>query len=212
MPQSHGGANRYDNLVAACRTCNQQRGSQTLEQWLKRRPQKLAEVQAKLGMELADATHLNVILPRLLQELHHAGWTVIKHSAASTAAGRWLCSVEKSHHADAALTGCPARLRYMPSEPIVIGAKGRGNRQRIMPNKHGAPKGKVYRQYCRLPKHVHGVATGDYVRFVHQGIVVHGYGSISHEQVALTKPSWKSVKADQATVVDCNHGYQVVHP
>ena len=228
MPRSHGGADRYDNLVAACRTCNQQRGNQTLEQWLKRRPKKLAEIEAKLGMELADATHMNIILPRLLQELGNDGWTVVQHSAASTTAGRRLCSVEKSHHGDAAMTGCPTRLRYMPTEPITIDAKGRGNRQRIMPDQFGTPKGAGYQEYCRLPKHVQkrtltpahkkrakrvlDVATGDYVRFVHQGNPVQGYGAISHQQVALTSPKWKSVKADQATVVERNHGYQANYP
>ena len=77
VPRSNGGTNRYDNLVAACRPCNQKRGNQPIEQWLKRRPKKLAEVQAKLGTELADATHMNVILPRLLQALRNDGWTVV---------------------------------------------------------------------------------------------------------------------------------------
>ena len=228
VPKSHGGTDRYDNLVAACRPCNQQRGNQPIEQWLKRRPQKLAEIEAKLGMELADATHMNVILPRLLQALRNDGWTVVEHSAASTAAGRRLCSVAKSHHGDAAMTGCPTQLRYIPTEPITINAKGRGNRQRIMPDQYGTPKGAGHQEYCRLPKHVQrrtptpahkkrakrvlGVATGDYVRFVHQGNPVQGYGAISHQQVALTKTKWKSVKADQATVVERGHGYQVNYP
>ena len=185
VPRSNGGTKRYDNLVAACRPCNHKRSNQPIEQWLKRRPAKLKEVKARLGMELADATHMNVILPRLLKELRSNGWTVVEHSAASTAAGRRLCSVEKSHHADAAMTGCPAQLRYMPTGPITIDAKGRGNRQRIMPDQHGTPKGAGYQEYCRLPKHIQkrtptpahkkrakrvlDVATGDYVRFVHQG-------------------------------------------
>ena len=228
VPKSHGGADRYDNLVTACRPCNQKRSNQPIEQWLKRRPKKLAEIQAKLGIELADATHMNVILPRLLRELRNDGWTVVEHSAASTAAGRRLCSVEKSHHADAAMTGCPTQLRYIPTEPITIDAKGRGHRQRIMPNQYGTPKGAGYQEYCRLPKHIQrrtptpahkkrtkrvlGVATGDYVRFTHQGSSIHGYGSISHQQVALTKPKWRSVKANQATVVEHGHGYQVSYP
>ena len=228
VARSHGGPDRYDNLVAACRPCNQKRGNQPLATWLKRRPAKLREVKAKLGMELADATHMNVILPRLLRELRHDGWTVVQHSAASTAAGRRLCSVEKSHHGDAAMTGCPTRLRYIPTGPIEINAKGRGNRQRIMPNQYGTPKGAGYREYCRLPKHIQrrtptpahkkrakrvlGVATGDYVRFIHQGDPINGYGAISHQQVALTKPKWSSVKANQATVVERNHGYQVSYP
>ena len=228
VPKSHGGADRYNNLVAACRACNQKRGNQPIEQWLKRRPNKLAEVQAKLGQDLAPATHMNVILPRLLQELRADGCTIVEHSAASTAAGRRLCSVEKSHHADAAMTGCPASVRHLPNDPIVIDAKGRGNGQRIMPNRHGTPKGKIYRRFCRLPRHVqrrtptpshkkrakrvHDVATGDYVRFTHQGSPVHGYGTISHQQVALTKPRWKSIKAEHATTVERNHGYHVFNP
>ena len=228
VPRSNGGTKRYDNLVAACRPCNHKRSNQPIEQWLKRRPAKLKEVKARLGMELADATHMNVILPRLLKELRSNGWTVVEHSAASTAAGRRLCSVEKSHHGDAAMTGCPAQLRYIPTGPITIDAKGRGNRQRIMPDQHGTPKGAGYQEYCRLPKHIQkrtptpahkkrakrvlDVATGDYIRFIHQGSPVQGYGAISHQQVALTKPKWRSVKADQAAVVERNHGYQVSYP
>ena len=228
VPRSNGGTDRYDNLVAACRPCNQKRDNQPIAQWLKRRPKKLADVQARLGMELADATHMNVILPRLLKELRSDGWTVVEHSAASTAAGRRLCSVEKSHHGDAAMTGCPAQLRYIPTGPITIDAKGRGNRQRIMPDQHGTPRGAGYQEYCRLPKHIQkrtptpahkkrakrvlDVATGDYVRFIHQGSPVHGYGAISHQQVALTKPKWRSIKADQAAVVERNHGYHVSYP
>ncbi len=228
VPRSHGGTDPYDNLVAACRPCNRQRGNQPIKQWLKRRPKKLAEVETKLGMELAGATHMNVILPRLLQELRNDGWTVVEHSAASTAAGRRLCSVAKSHHGDAAMTGCPTQLRYIPTGPIAINAKGRGNRQRIVPDQYGTPKGAGHQEYCRLPKHVQkrtptpahqkrtkrvlGVATGDYVRFVHQGSPIQGYGAISHQQVALTNPKWNSVKADQATVAERGHGYQVNYP
>ena len=97
-----------------------------------------------------------------------------------------------------------------------------------MPDKHGTPKGRGYREYCKLPrgvqkrtptpshkkreKRVSGVATGDYVKFNHEGTKVHGYGTISHEQVALTKPKWKSTKAERATVLERNHGYQVAYP
>ena len=52
IPKSEGGPERYDNLVAACRTCNQKRRNLPLEQSLRRRPKKLATVNAKLGMDL----------------------------------------------------------------------------------------------------------------------------------------------------------------
>ena len=56
------------------------------------------------------------------------------------------------------------------------------------------------------------MATGNHVACIHQGRKVHGYGTISNQKVALTKPNWKSVKAERATAVERNHGYQVTHP
>lgn len=151
-----------------------------------------------------------------------------EHSAASTAAGRINCQIEKSHHGDAAATGCPEYLRHFPAQPVVIEAKGRGNRQRILPDKYGTPRGKEFPKYCKLPEHIRkitpipshkkrakrilGVATGDYVRFIHKGKQVQGYGTISHSDVALTKPKWKSIKADHAQVIERNHGYEVAYP
>ena len=154
IPQAQGGPDRYDNLLTACHDCNLKRNNQPLEVWLKHRPRKLAEVKAILGTSLAAATQLNAIIPRLLSELRDEDWTVTEHSAASTAAGRILCGVEKSRHADAAMTGCPENLRHMPEAPISIKATGRGNRQRIVPDKHGTPRGKGYREYCKLPKDI----------------------------------------------------------
>ena len=95
-PKPPAGADRYDNLVVACNKCNQKKANQPLEQFLQRRPQKLAEVKAKLGQDLAPATHLNVILPRLLKELRTDGWNVVEHAAATTAAGRITCGIQKS--------------------------------------------------------------------------------------------------------------------
>ena len=227
VPRSKGGPNRYDNLVAACHACNQKRGNQPLEVWLKRRPKKLAEIQARLGMELASASHMNVILPRLLTELHHDGWTVVQHSAATTAAGRRICAIEKSHHADAALTGCPTSLAYIPTQPIVIEAKGRGQHQRIMPDKHGTPRGRRFREYCKLPrrlrhrtltpghkkraKRVGGIATGDYVRFIHLSESIRCYGVISNDKVAEIKPRWIGVKAELTTAIERGHGYHIYY-
>ena len=228
VPRSAGGPDRYDNLVASCNTCNDRKGNQPLEHFLRRRPAKLAEIRTKLGQDLADATHMNLILPKLNNALRDQGWTVTGHSTATTAAGRQTCNVEKSHHADAALTGCPDSIRYLPETPITIKANGRGTRQRILCDRFGTPRGKGYRQYCNLPRHIQrttptpshkkrqkrvgNIATGDYVTFTHQGAQVHGYGSISHQQVALTNPRWKSIKADRATILERNHGYQIAYP
>ena len=230
VPKANGGTDRYDNLVAACIPCNRKKANQTLEAFLRRRPAKLAQIQEKLGMELAAAAHMNIIIPRLLEELTADGWRVTEHSAASTAAGRITCHAEKYHHVDAALLGCPSALSYMPSTPITIQATGRGAYQRIMTDKFGTPRGHDYRDYCKLPKHIRrmtatpshkkrqkrvdGIATGDYVTFHHRNsqAQVHGYAVISNRQAAITRPQWKSTKAIMAVALERNHGYQVEYP
>ena len=152
-PRASNGPDRYDNLVASCIPCNRRKDKKPLEEFLKRRPAKLAEIQEKLGMDLADPTHMNIIIPRLITTLEEQGWKVVQHSAATTAAGRIACGIEKSHYGDAAVTGCPKELGYLPGAPITIKATGRGNRQRVMPDKHGTPKGKVFRNTasCHAP-------------------------------------------------------------
>ena len=228
IPESKGGSHRFDNRVAACTKCNRKKDNHPLEAFLHRRPRKLAEIQAKLGQDLADPTHMNTIIPRLLTELKKDGWEVTRHSAATTAAGRKTCSVEKTHSNDAALTGCPQAITYLPDQPITVKATGRGGYRRAMTDRSGTPKGKKYRQYRRLPKHeqrlqpapshkkrakrVGNVATGDHVRFMHQGVPVQGRGTISKKGVAINDPNWKSTKVELATVVQRNHGYQVTYP
>ena len=236
-PKSQGGPDRYDNLVASCSTCNRKKSNQSLETFLKRRPARLREIQEKLGQDLTDTAHMNIIIPELIRDLHAQGWKVYQHAAATTAAGRRVCGIEKSHHGDAAVTGCPNGLNYIPDSPITIQAAGRGNRQRIVPNQFGTPRGDKFRKYSRLPreiqrvtptpshkkrpKRVDNIATGDYVTFIHhgrgktfsrKGTTVHGYGTISHQQVALLKPKWRSINAGQATILERNHGYKVAYP
>ena len=228
IPKSQGGPDRYDNLLASCSTCNRKKSNQSLKSFLKRRLSKLQEVRAKLGQELADPTHMNIIIPELIRDLQAQGWKVHQHAAATTAAGRRMCGTIKSHHGDAAVTGCPTKLNCIPDAPITIRAVGRGNRQRMVPDKYGTPRGQGYRDYSQLPreiqrmtltpshkkrqKRIGNITTGDYVTFTHQGITVHGYGSISKKSVALTKPKWKSIRADRATVLERNHGYQASYP
>ena len=82
VPKSHGGADRYDNLLTACHDCNHRRGNQPLETWLKTPSQEAGRSAGRdWAKTLSDATHLNIILPRLLEELRQDGWSVHTHSA-----------------------------------------------------------------------------------------------------------------------------------
>ena len=116
----------------------------------------------------------------------------------------------------------------MPTNRISITATGRGEpaKNDARQTRHSQGQGipgvlqtdKEIQKELPTPSHkkrekrVGGVATGDYVVFNHRGAMVHGHGTISHEQVALTKPKWKSIRATWATVLERSHGYQVTYP
>ena len=150
IPRSLGGPNTPWNLVASCHKCNQRKDNKPLAEFLKRRPQRLADIEAQLQKPLASAAHMNVIIPALLNRLRQQGVPVTKHDAAQTAANRQTLNVEKDHHIDAAVLGEPTTLRRVPSHILSIKAIGRGQRKRIMPDKSGTPRSQDWPNYCRL--------------------------------------------------------------
>ena len=140
VPRSLSGPNTPWNLVVSCHKCNQRKGNKPLAEFLKRRPQRLADIEAQLQKPLASAAHMNVIIPALLNQLRQQGHHVTEHDAAQTAANRQTLNVEKDHHIDAAVLGEPTTLRGVPNHILSIKAIGRGQRKRIMPDKSGTPR------------------------------------------------------------------------
>ena len=183
IPRSHGGPNTPWNLVVACHRCNDRKGNQTVAEFLKRRPQRLADIKAQLQKPLASAAHMNVIIPALLNELRQQGLSVTEHDAAQTAANRQTLELPKDHHIDAAVLGEPETIHGVPSHILSIKATGRGQRKRIIPDKHGTPRSKHWPKYCRLspaqrrqtpaPSHknrskrIDGIGTGDLIQIKH---------------------------------------------
>lgn len=98
----------------------------------------------------------------------------------------------------------------------------------MVPTKKGSPRGAEFRNYSRLPPHIQakttppshkkrqkrvgGIATGDYVSFIHEGARVRGYGALSHDSVRILDPNWKSTQARWATAVERYHGYELAYP
>ena len=187
MPRSISGPNTPWNLVVACHKCNQRKGNKTIAEFLKRRPQRLADIEAQLQKPLASAAHMNVIIPALLNRLRQEGVPVTEHDAAN----RQTLNVEKDHHIDAAVLGEPATLRGVPSHILSIRAVGRGQRQRIMPDQSGTPRSQDWPNYCRLSpavrrkiptpghknrrKRIDGIGTGDLVQIQHASGTVRGH-------------------------------------
>ena len=223
IPRSLGGPNTPWNLVVACHKCNQRKDNQTVAEFLRRRPQRLADIEAQLQKPLASAAHMNVIIPELLRRLRQQGHHVTEHDAAQTAANRQMLNVEKDHHIDAAVLGEPATLRGVPNHILSIKAVGRGQRKRIMPDKSGTPRSQDWPNYCRLSpaerqkiptpghknrrKRIDGIGTGDLVQIQHASGTVRGHATPYRNRVSIgTKPARTSF-ISAATLIARHHGY-----
>ena len=223
IPRSLSGPNTPWNIVVSCHKCNQRKGNQTIAEFLKRRPQRLADIKAQLQKPLASAAHMNVIIPALLNRLRQQGNHVMEHDAAQTAANRQTLNVDKDHHIDAAVLGEPATLRGVPNHILSIKAVGRGQRKRIMPDKSGTPRSQDWPNYCRLSpterrkiptpghknrrKRIDGIGTGDLVQIQHASGTVRGHATPYRNRVSIgTKPA-RTAYISTATLIARHHGY-----
>ena len=223
IPRSLGGPNTPWNLVVACHKCNQRKDNQTVAEFLKRRPQRLADIEAQLQKPLASAAHMNVIIPALLNRLRQQGVPVTEHDAAQTAANRQTLNVKKDHHIDAAVLGEPTTLRDVPNHILSIKGIGRGQRKRIMPDKSGTPRSQDWANYCRLSpaerrkvptpghknrrKRIDGIGTGDLVQIQHASGTVRGQATPYRNRVSIgTKPA-RTAYISAATLLARHHGY-----
>ena len=223
IPRSLSGPNTPWNLVVACHKCNQRKGNKSLAEFLKRRPQRLADIKAQLQKPLASAAHMNVIIPELLRRLCQQGHHVTEHDAAQTAANRQTLNVKKDHHIDAAVLGEPTTLRGVPNHILSIKAIGRGQRKRIVPDKSGTPRSQDWPNYCRLSpaerrkiptpghknrrKRIDGIGTGDLVQIQHASGTVRGHATPYRNRVSIgTKPA-RTAYISTATLIARHHGY-----
>ena len=223
IPRSLSGPNTPWNLVVACHKCNQRKGNKSLAEFLKRRPQRLADIKAQLQKPLASAAHMNVIIPELRRRLCQQGHHVTEHDAAQTAANRQTLNVKKDHHIDAAVLGEPTTLRGVPNHILSIKAIGRGQRKRIMPDKSGTPRSQDWPNYCRLSpaerrkiptpghknrrKRIDGIGTGDLVQIQHASGTVRGHATPYRNRVSIgTKPA-RTAYISTATLIARHHGY-----
>ena len=224
IPRSANGPTIPGNIVAACKRCNKAKGNRPVEEYLSRRPQVLARVQTHLKRPMAAAAHLNTIIPKLLDELRRNNWEVAEHDAAQTAANRRLLDIPKSHFTDAAVLGQLTSITNALGRILSIRAAGRGQRQRAIVDKYGTPRGKPYRDYCRLTpqeqaqtptpghkgqaKRVQGISTNDLVEIQHRTGPHRGTAGIYRDRVRLlgAKPGL-TAKLANTKLIARHHGY-----
>lgn len=154
-PKSRGGSDRASNLGLACHACNRAKGNQTAEEF------GFPQLQAQARLPLKDAAAMNAVRWILYERLKATGLPVEAGSGGLTKFNRSIRGLPKTHWCDALCVGSstPAIVRTKGIRPLVIEAKGHGNRQMCGVNDAGFPIRHRTRQ-----KRWFGYQTGDLVR------------------------------------------------
>lgn len=141
VPRAVGGSNRINNLVIACIECNQAKGKQSIDLFLKKKPELLKKIKSQLKASLKDAAAMNSIRKILVQELS-SNFPVKTASGAQTKFNRSKLKIPKSHSLDALCVGDVSELKNWKSSvmEIVPSAHGRGSHQRNDTDITGFPR------------------------------------------------------------------------
>lgn len=169
VPRSKGGTNRIKNLTLSCKCCNQNKGSDSLEDWSKRLGKSKVDTARKAGIKrvlsgksgsLKHAAAVNATRNRLVEDLTLTGVPVQTSTGAQTKLTRHQQQIPKEHCLDAVCVGVIDKPIVDWQIPVLnIKAMGRGSYQRTRLDKYGFPRGYLMRQ-----KSVHGFQTGDMVK------------------------------------------------
>ena len=161
VPRSRGGSNRVSNLVLSCHSCNQAKGNRPIEEFLRRKPQRLARIKAQLKVPLRDAAAVNATRYAIGRELSRFGIPLSLWSDGRTRYNRTVQRYPKAHWIDAACVGedgfC---VRLQPHMCVLrIVARGRGKRQVQATDRFGFPR----KAQPGRGKRILGFQTGDLV-------------------------------------------------
>jgi 5-methylcytosine-specific restriction endonuclease McrA len=162
-PRANGGTNRASNLTLSCESCNLKKGTQSIEKFLKDKPDVLKKILAQARLPLKAAAAVNATRWALISRLKKLGLPIECGSGGLTKFNRVSQGLEKAHWIDAACVGAstPECLFTRSIVPLLITANGSGNRQMCGTNKYGLP----VRHRGRQKRH-YGYQTGDMVRAV----------------------------------------------
>ncbi len=163
QPHAHGGTNRISNLCLSCEPCNIKKGTQSIEQFLKGKPEILKRIRAQAKAPLKDTASVNATRWALFERLKDNGLPVECGTGGLTKYNRISRQLPKAHWIDAACIGksTPEHLVANHVVPLLIKATGRQSRQMCRMDKHGFP-----RTSAKENRMVKGFQTGDIVRAV----------------------------------------------
>lgn len=222
VPRSKGGSDRVSNLVLSCHDCNQNKGGQSLQEFLKRKPAVFERVQEGLGktLNLSDAAQMNIMRKELYQVLgKRIGLPIKTFAASQTKYNRSQQRYSKDHWVDASCVGesgnCVNVLHI--SFINIWKAVGRGNRQMCSMDKYGFPrtKAKTVKRYITSKSQVFqsgdnvqlkqtvGKYKGTYIGTL--SIRATGKFDIAIKKMKITS-NWKNFK-----IISQFNGYHVKH-
>jgi hypothetical protein len=155
VPRARGGTNRVSNLTLACEPCNLRKGTRTAAQFGH------PNVQARAKASLKDAAAVNTTRWTLYRALAATGLPVETGSGGLTKYNRTKQGLAKSHWTDAACVGASTTqvLVTVGVKPLLVTAKGHGNRAMCRTDRYGFPRAHRTRR-----KEFFGFRTGDIVR------------------------------------------------
>ena len=175
VPKSRGGSNSVKNATLSCRTCNQEKGSRTPQEWKDaiKAKTKLAEARCKgidnvlankpAGVSNRYCAWVSASRRYVENALFAMFDTVECASGGRTKYNREKLGLPKDHHYDALCVGAVPKTGYKDLTNgycFIAKAIGRGSRLRGQINKCGI----ITVKYPKGPKRRLGFQTGDIVR------------------------------------------------
>jgi len=158
QPKSKGGTSRISNLCLACHKCNQRKGNQDIEDFLRSKQEVLNPVLRQAKTPLKDAASVNSTRWALFKVLKSFKLPVTIGSGGQTKFNRIRFNLPKTHDHDAACVSVVEVIKLVTTKIIRVKATGFGGRQRCQTDKFGYPI------KHRPLRPIHGFCTGDIVR------------------------------------------------
>lgn len=159
-PVCRGGSNRVSNLTLSCKCCNNEKGTQSIKEFLVAKPEKLAQLLRQAKNSLSDMAAVNSTRKALLERLLAMEHEVETGSGAQTKMNREAMGLPKLHWIDAACvggTGATVLISHI-LQTLKIIATGHGLRKRCRTNAFGIPIA-----HAKNAKKYAGFQTGDHV-------------------------------------------------